>query len=90
MPPCSPAIQTPFPPAASCFQVRPHARAAADKHPGLDADVAGEIEEAFRQAGFAVFSNARNFRMHPEWPLVVPVVNPGHFSMLVRESGIRV
>ncbi|KZV94399.1 aspartate-semialdehyde dehydrogenase [Exidia glandulosa HHB12029] len=32
---------------------------------GLDADVAGDIELAFRDAGFAVFSNAKNYRRAP-------------------------
>ncbi|KAJ2284890.1 aspartate-semialdehyde dehydrogenase, partial [Coemansia sp. RSA 2706] len=33
---------------------------------GLDAGVAGDIERAFVDADFAVFSNAKNYRMHPD------------------------
>ena len=43
---------------------------------GLDSSVAGEIEEAFAQEGHWVFSNAKNHRMDPDVPLVVPEVNP--------------
>ncbi|KAJ1543276.1 hypothetical protein HK096_008600, partial [Nowakowskiella sp. JEL0078] len=49
---------------------------------GLDSDVAGEIETDFANAGFAVFSNAKNHRMDPLVPLVVPLVNTSHLSIL--------
>lgn len=47
-----------------------------------DADVAGEVEAAFRDAGVAVFSNARNHRMAPDVPLVVPPVNGDHLQLV--------
>jgi aspartate-semialdehyde dehydrogenase len=49
---------------------------------GLDADVAGEVEMAFLKANFAVFSNAKNFRLAPLIPLVVPTVNLGHTQLI--------
>ena len=39
---------------------------------GLDASVAGDIERAFAEAGHIVVSNARNFRMDPLVPLLIP------------------
>jgi aspartate-semialdehyde dehydrogenase len=52
---------------------------------GLDASVAGDIEGAFAAAGHIVVSNARNFRMDPMVPLLIPEVNGDHLK-LVREQ----
>ena len=49
---------------------------------GLDSDVAGDVEMAFLKANFAVFSNAKNYRLANQVPLVVPVVNPGHIDLI--------
>ena len=49
---------------------------------GLDAEVAGEIEAAFAQAGHVVVSNARNHRMDDVVPLLVPEVNADHLDLL--------
>jgi aspartate-semialdehyde dehydrogenase len=51
----------------------------------LDADVAGDVEAAFRDAGVPVFSNARNFRMVGDVPLVVPPVNGDHLELVRRQ-----
>ena len=48
----------------------------------LDASVAGDLEERYARAGHFVSSNARNFRMHPLVPLVVPEVNRDHMELL--------
>src|SRR5687767_3547707 len=48
----------------------------------LDAVVAGEVEMAFAKAGKFVLSNARNFRMEPDVPLVIPEVNGDHLGLL--------
>lgn len=48
----------------------------------LDSGVAGPVEEAFAAAGHLVVSNARNHRMHPRVPLLVPEVNPDHLALL--------
>ncbi|KAJ2748135.1 aspartate-semialdehyde dehydrogenase, partial [Coemansia nantahalensis] len=52
---------------------------------GLDASVAGDIERAFFSADFAVFSNAKNFRMEPNVPLCVPVVNTDHYALVAGQ-----
>jgi aspartate-semialdehyde dehydrogenase len=44
--------------------------------------VAAKVEPAFRDAGVPVFSNASNFRMTPDVPLVVPQVNGDHLAMV--------
>ncbi|GAC1695431.1 MAG: aspartate-semialdehyde dehydrogenase [Gemmatimonadaceae bacterium] len=55
----------------------------------LDSSVAGEVERAFAEAGRVVLSNARNFRMEPDVPLVIPEVNPGHLHLLDRQKRDR-
>jgi aspartate-semialdehyde dehydrogenase len=52
---------------------------------GLDASVAGEIECAFATAGHIVVTNARNFRMDPVVPLLIPEVNPDHLALLEEQ-----
>lgn len=47
---------------------------------GLDSSVAGEVEAALAGAGHAVVSNARNHRMDPDVPLLIPEVNPDHLQ----------
>ena len=49
---------------------------------GLDASVAGAIEEEFAGAGCAVVSNSRNHRMDPGVPLLVPEVNAEHLELV--------
>ena len=53
---------------------------------GLDASVATEIEQAFAAAGIPVISNAKNFREHPDVPLLVPEVNPDHIELIRRQT----
>ncbi len=48
----------------------------------LDANVAGDIEEEFARAGKLVLSNARNHRMEPDVPLVIPEVNGDHLALI--------
>ncbi|RKO90519.1 hypothetical protein BDK51DRAFT_41953 [Blyttiomyces helicus] len=56
---------------------------------GLDADVAGEIESHFQAAQFAVFSNAKNHRMNPLVPLLVPLVNADHLDVIPHQRAAR-
>ncbi|HEX15761.1 MAG: aspartate-semialdehyde dehydrogenase [Deltaproteobacteria bacterium] len=51
----------------------------------LDAKVAGPIEEEFAKAGYVVSSNARNHRMDPDVPLLVPEVNPDHTEIIPQQ-----
>jgi aspartate-semialdehyde dehydrogenase len=53
---------------------------------GLDASVAGEIEGAFAAAGHVVVSNARNYRMEPHVPLLIPDVNWEHLALLRAQA----
>ncbi len=53
---------------------------------GLDASVAGEVEAAFAQNGHLVVSNARNHRMDPVVPLVIPEVNADHLQLLTAQA----
>lgn len=48
----------------------------------LDASVAGDVERAFAEAGHIVVSNARNFRMDPLVPLLIPEVNADHLALV--------
>ena len=53
---------------------------------GLDSKVAGTLEQAFATAGYPVISNAKNFRMHEQVPLLIPEVNPDHTSLLEKQD----
>lgn len=53
---------------------------------GLDANVAGELERDFARAGYGVISNARNFRMEENVPLLIPEVNPDHTALVEHQQ----
>src|SRR5699024_1014512 len=53
---------------------------------GLDSSVAGDIEKSFAEAGIPVISNAKNYRMHDQVPLLVPEVNPDHADLIKKQS----
>jgi aspartate-semialdehyde dehydrogenase len=55
----------------------------------LDAGVAGDVEQAFAEAGHVVVSNAGNFRMEPDVPLLIPEVNPDHLALLTEQRKRR-
>ena len=55
----------------------------------LDASVAGDIEAAFAAAGHVVVSNARNHRMDPLVPLLVPEINPDHLQLVPAQQRDR-
>lgn len=52
----------------------------------LDASVAGEIEQTFAAAGHVVVSNARNYRMDPLVPLLIPEVNADHLRIVPEQQ----
>ena len=56
---------------------------------GLDASVAGEVETAFAEQGHLVVSNARNHRMNPVVPLVIPEVNADHLQLLTAQAASK-
>lgn len=55
----------------------------------LDSGVAGEVEAAFAKAGRLVLSNAKNYRMVPDVPLVIPEVNGDHLGILAQQRANR-
>lgn len=55
----------------------------------LDSSVAGEVEAAFAAAGAVVLSNAKNYRMAPDVPLVIPEVNASHLRILETQRARR-
>lgn len=46
-------------------------------------------EAAFRSAEIAVFSNAKNFRRDPHVPLIVPLANPSHLSIIPQQQSLH-
>jgi aspartate-semialdehyde dehydrogenase len=66
--------------------------------PGLDCDlvfsalpgeVAGPIEENLAAAGYFVSSNAKNHRLDPDVPLLIPEVNPDHIQVIDHQRRQR-
>lgn len=55
----------------------------------LPGEVAGPIEAEFAQAGMAVFSNAKNYRMAADVPLLIPEVNADHAAAIVQQRKLR-
>jgi aspartate-semialdehyde dehydrogenase len=55
----------------------------------LDAAAAGELEPAFARAGRMVLSNAKNFRMDADVPLVIPEVNASHLGLIAAQRAAR-
>jgi aspartate-semialdehyde dehydrogenase len=56
---------------------------------GLPSDVAGPVELAFAQAGYAVSSNAAAHRMAADVPLLIPEVNANHVALVERQRQAR-
>jgi len=52
---------------------------------GLDAAVAGEIEERFARAGYLVVSNAKNHRWDEDVPLLIPEINSDHLQLVKHQ-----
>ncbi|HPW17446.1 MAG TPA: aspartate-semialdehyde dehydrogenase [Candidatus Aminicenantes bacterium] len=52
----------------------------------LPASAAGAVEDALRSRGRAVFTNASARRGHPDVPVVVPEINPGHLAWAARRK----
>jgi aspartate-semialdehyde dehydrogenase len=52
----------------------------------LDSSVAGELETKFAEAGFAVFSNAKNHRTDPDVPILIPQVNPESIRLVSTQA----
>jgi aspartate-semialdehyde dehydrogenase len=79
---------TPIPPAVARLKVKKPGDPLRSKilFSSLDASVAGEVETYYAKAGHFVSSNARNHRMNPVVPLVIPEVNREHLGLLDRQK----
>jgi aspartate-semialdehyde dehydrogenase len=55
----------------------------------LDSSAAGEAEPAFARAGKTVLTNAKNYRMDADVPLVIAEVNPSHLQILEAQRANR-
>lgn len=75
---------TPIPNAVRTMEVRPCTPDLKCRivFSGLDASVAGTIEDDFAQAGYVVLSNSKNHRMDADVPLVIPEVNHDHLGLI--------
>lgn len=51
----------------------------------LDSSVAYGIEKSFQEAGYIVISNAKNHRMEPNVPLLIPEINPDHLQLMSNQ-----
>ncbi|KAI8853547.1 hypothetical protein BC829DRAFT_429942 [Chytridium lagenaria] len=84
---------TPPPPTVSSMIVQTcdpsHFSSCALVFSGLDSDVAGEVEKAFLNANIPVLSNAKNYRMDPHVPLIVPVVNADHMDVIPAQRQLN-
>jgi aspartate-semialdehyde dehydrogenase len=88
---CAWRLQAPLPDRVANLQVNIAAPGNAPKlvFSGLDSSVAGDIEAAFAKAGHVVVSNARNYRMESDVPLLIPEVNADHLQLLKHQSVAR-
>jgi aspartate-semialdehyde dehydrogenase len=55
----------------------------------LDSAAAGDAEPAFARAGKVVLTNAKNYRMEPDVPLVIAEVNPSHLDVIEAQRRRR-
>jgi aspartate-semialdehyde dehydrogenase len=55
----------------------------------LDSVAAQDAEPAFARAGKMVLTNAKNYRMDPDVPLVIAEVNPSHLQVLEAQRRNR-
>jgi aspartate-semialdehyde dehydrogenase len=51
----------------------------------LDSSAAGSIEPSFARDGRVVCSNAKNYRMEPDVPLLIPEINAQHISVITAQ-----
>ncbi len=56
---------------------------------GLDSSVAGDAEEEYANRGYVVVSNAKNHRMDPDVPLLIPEINASHLAAIPGQQSRR-
>jgi aspartate-semialdehyde dehydrogenase len=82
----------PIPDAIAGLTVQPCAPAnirASVVFSALDAATAGDAEPAFAKSDRIVLTNARNYRMEPDVPLVIAEVNPDHLDVIATQRKKR-
>ncbi len=80
---------SPIPPSVADLEVKPTEPEALDcdfVFSGLSSSVAGEVERAFAETGFPVVSNAKNYRLQEDVPLLIPEVNPDHTALIDNQD----
>ncbi len=55
----------------------------------IEAEIAGQVEQAFARSGAFVVTNTKTHRMDPDVPLLIPEVNAGHLALLGRQQRAR-
>lgn len=82
---------TPIPKAVGSLEVKPCAPNLKCRvvFSGLDASVAGQIEDDFARAGYVVLSNSKNHRLDEDVPLVIPEVNADHLGLIPIQRELR-
>jgi aspartate-semialdehyde dehydrogenase len=55
----------------------------------IEAEIAGEVEQAFARAGRFVVTNTKTHRMDGDIPLLIPEVNHAHLGLLTRQQRER-
>ncbi len=55
----------------------------------IEADIAGQVEQAYARAGCFVVTNTKTHRMDPDIPLLIPEVNHAHLGVLARQQRER-
>jgi aspartate-semialdehyde dehydrogenase len=75
---------TPIPDAVRSLEIRPCTPDLKCRvvFSGLDASVAGQIEEDLARAGHIVLSNSKNHRLDADVPLVIPELNSDHLGLI--------
>jgi aspartate-semialdehyde dehydrogenase len=79
----------PIPSEVAELEVKPTEPAALDcdfVFSGLSSSVAGEVEKDFAEAGFPVISNAKNYRLKDDVPLLLPEVNHDHAVLIDQQD----
>lgn len=77
-------LETVMPPSASALTIKPLNSELESRivFSGLDSSVAGEAEDLYADRGAVVVSNARNHRLDPDVPLLIPEINADHLGAI--------
>lgn len=84
-------LDTPLPDSVASMKVRALGADLESKilFSGLDSSVAGEAEDDYANRGHIVVSNAKNHRMDPDVPLLIPEINADHLDAITLQQKRR-